>query len=70
MIRQKWMQKKSVYNQIFNFNFKSKINLPEKKRNCLKSNVWWLLKSQEKKFNIMNYKDEILKKERIIISTS
>lgn len=30
----------------------------------------WLLKSQEKKFNIMNYKDEILKKERIIISTS
>lgn len=34
------MQKKSVYNQIFNFNFKSKINLPEKKkRNRLKSMI-------------------------------
>lgn len=62
------MQKKSVYNQIFNFNFKSKINLPEKKkRNRLKSMI---IKISRKKFNIMNYKDEILKKERIIISTS
>lgn len=61
--------KKKVYIIKYSISIsKAKLIYQRKKKGIVLNR--WLLKSQEKKFNIMNYKDEILKKERIIISTS